>query len=329
MKRTNRLILVVGILLAVVAFVGVFFLLNQKGNPGQQAIAQANVVVATRDIKLGEAIQENQVEQKQIPLSDKKPEYVAQTGDVIGQVARTDIAKGAYLTVGMFSGAGQASLSKDLPAGMRAVAVRVDAVSGVGTLILPGDRVDLAMTVSIQETGVNGSRTTPDLYPELRDDPGFKQDSSKLILQNVEVRSVIGASVGRGVDRHDGRRGPAVHAADRHPRGDAAAGRGDPVRPAGGPDSRDGAPFQQHHPDPEVAEGPGCAGRQDDRHRPREPDQGLRGSSSVLPGGELPAEVAAGRRAHGHRRSDAVGGGECRHGPADPRPHRRRHRGDT
>jgi Flp pilus assembly protein CpaB len=68
-------------------------------------------------------------------------------------------------------------------------------VSGVGTLILPGDRVDLAMTVSIQETGVNGPRATPDLYPDLRDDPAFKQDSSKVILQNVEVRSVIGASV--------------------------------------------------------------------------------------------------------------------------------------
>ncbi len=196
MKRTNRLILVVGILLAVVAFVGVFFLLNQKGSSqGQGAIAQANVVVATRDIKLGEAIQENQVEQKQIPISDKKPEYIAQTGDVIGQVARTDVAKGAYLTVGMFSGAGQTSLSKDLPAGMRAVAIRVDAVSGVGTLILPGDRVDIAITVPIQETGVNGSRTTPDLLPELRDDPAFKQDSSKLILQNIEIRSVIGASV--------------------------------------------------------------------------------------------------------------------------------------
>lgn len=205
MKRTNRLILVVGILLAVVAFVGVFFLLNQKGGgSGQQQVPQANVVVAKRDIKLGEAIQENQVEQKQIPLSDKKPEYIAQTGDVVGQVARTDIAKGAYLTTNMFSGSGQTSISKDLPAGMVAMPVRVDAVTGVGTLILPGDHVDVVATIpfKVNAEAVPVESPTPGaiLYT-LSQDPAM---SSKVVLQDIEVRAVLGAtataSTGTAVD---------------------------------------------------------------------------------------------------------------------------------
>jgi Flp pilus assembly protein CpaB len=193
-KRTNRLVLVVGILLAVVAFVGVFFVLNQKGgNTGPQAIPQANVVVATKDIKLGEAIQDNQVEQKQIPLSDKRPEYFAQTGDVIGQVSRTDIAKGAYLTAEMFSATGTASVSKDLPSGTVAIAVRVDALTGVGTLILAGDRVDAVITMTMTPVTVTPVESAP---PQVTKQDALATDSTKLILQNLEVRAILGASAG-------------------------------------------------------------------------------------------------------------------------------------
>ncbi len=190
MKRTNRLILVVGILLAVVAFVGVFFVLNQKGGGGDQpSVPQANVVVAKQNIKLGDTVKEGDVEQKQVNLSDRKPEYIALPGDVIGQVARTDIARGAILTTTMFAGSGQTSIAKDLPAGMRAVAVRVDAVSGVGSLILPGDRVDLVITVRMTPVTVTETEGAP---PQVTKQEGLTADSSKLILQNVEVRGILG-----------------------------------------------------------------------------------------------------------------------------------------
>jgi pilus assembly protein CpaB len=197
-KRTNRLILLVGVLLAAVAFVGIIFVFsNQGGGGGGQAVPQANVVVASREIKLGDAITDRDVSTTQIPLADAKPEYFKQTGEVIGQVARTDIAKGAYLTQSMFAGTGQPSVAKDLPAGLVAVPVRVDAVTGVGTLILPGDRVDVVVTLGIKQTLlVPGAEE--DAPPQAVDIPGLEGDSSKVLLQNVEVRAVVGAAAGSG-----------------------------------------------------------------------------------------------------------------------------------
>jgi Flp pilus assembly protein CpaB len=196
-KRSNRLILLIGILLAAVAFVGIILVFNNQGKGGTAEVPQANVVVANRDIKLGDAITDRDVTTQQIPLADAKPEYFKQPGDVIGQVARTDIAKGAFLTQSMFSGTGQQSIAKDLPAGLVAVAVRIDAVTGVGTLILPGDRVDVVVTLGIAQTLlVPGAE--PSAPPQAVDLPGLSGDSSKVILQNIEVRGVLGASASSG-----------------------------------------------------------------------------------------------------------------------------------
>ena len=43
MKRSNRLVILVGVLLAVLAFVGVLFVLNQQGGPSQEESLQATV----------------------------------------------------------------------------------------------------------------------------------------------------------------------------------------------------------------------------------------------------------------------------------------------
>lgn len=202
MKRTNRLILVVGILLAAVAFVAIIFLFNNQGGGSGPAVPEANVVVANRDIKLGDAVTERDVSTQQIPLSDKKPEYFSQPGDVIGQVARTDIAKGAYLTSAMFSGTGQTSIAKDLPAGMVAMAIRVDSATGVGTLILPGDRVDAVVTFDI--TPVTITPGTEGVPPAIAAQDALKSPSSKVLLQNLEVRAILGTTASSGTTTTDG-----------------------------------------------------------------------------------------------------------------------------
>jgi len=193
-KRTNRLILLIGVLLAVVAFIGIVVVFNNQSSGNQSTqVPTASVVVASRDVKLGDTISDNQVSTQQIPLADKKLDQFSQTGEVIGQVARTDIGKGQFLTQAMFSGTGTPPVAVGLPAGMRAIAVRVDAISGVGTLILPGDRVDAVITLLIKPTLiVPGAPSQP---PTITAPDALSALSSKLILQNVEVRSVIGAPV--------------------------------------------------------------------------------------------------------------------------------------
>jgi Flp pilus assembly protein CpaB len=192
-KRSNRLILLIGVLLAVVAFVGIIFVFNNQSGGTAQPIVMANVVVATKDIKLGEAVTDRQVETKQIPLADKKTDQYSDPGEIIGQVVRTDVTSGAIMTQAMFVGTGSPNLSKDLPAGLVAIAIRVDAVTGVGTLINVGDRIDILATVPFKveagpavpvESQAPGAATWI-----VTQDPGL---SSKLIVQNVEVRGIVG-----------------------------------------------------------------------------------------------------------------------------------------
>ena len=70
MKRSNRLVLLIGIFLAIVAFVLIVVMLGGNGGDNQlrptAAPTTGNVVVATKDIELGAAIQQDQVGLKEI-----------------------------------------------------------------------------------------------------------------------------------------------------------------------------------------------------------------------------------------------------------------------
>jgi Flp pilus assembly protein CpaB len=201
-KRSNRLILLIGVLLAVVAFVGIIFVFNNQSGGTSQPVVTANVVVATKDIKLGEAVTDRMVGTKQIPLADKKTDQYSDPGEIIGQVVRTDVTSGAYMTQAMFAGTGSPNIGKDLPAGLVAVAVRVDALTGVGTLINAGDRVDVLVTLAITPVTVTPGQVLPDQAatpPQVTKQDALTGNSTKLLLQNMEVRGTI-ATVAAAAD---------------------------------------------------------------------------------------------------------------------------------
>jgi len=83
------------------------------------------------------------------------------------------IDKGEPLLKSKVSGFGaKATLSREVPAGMRAVSIRIDDVSGVAGFILPGDRVDVMLTRKIEGTSP---------------DTGLVTD---IILQNILVLGI-------------------------------------------------------------------------------------------------------------------------------------------
>ena len=73
MKRSNRLILLIGLLLAVVAFVGVILLTNNgsSGTSTPAAPTTAKIVVAAQDIPIGTKITTDLVTTKDIAIADK------------------------------------------------------------------------------------------------------------------------------------------------------------------------------------------------------------------------------------------------------------------
>ena len=193
MKRSNRLVLLVGIFLAVLAFVGIFVLLNNQTGPETDTTSRLKTsrVIALQDIPLGSVITDPMIDtQTDIPIEQAATNGFKDQALVIGQTARQEVKAGQEITQATLQGGtaiGQCSEVK-VPTGQRAVAVQVDQVTGVGTLIKPGDFVDMVV-------GFTG-----DKFPVVQVQPqagtgqagitvvsGLNSTSVKLLLQGMQV----------------------------------------------------------------------------------------------------------------------------------------------
>jgi pilus assembly protein CpaB len=188
LKRSNRLVLLIGILLAVVAFGGVIFLFNQKPAPISSAPTELPTVYAKQNIPLGTVISADMVEARNQQIAIRDANAFGDVGQVVGKTARAEIKKDQIVLPSDFSaGAGGATqdVAHLLDPGLRAIAVQVDQSTGVGTLINVGDRVDLVV-------GFTGA----DKVPMITVDPttkalttvaGINTTTTKLVLQNMQV----------------------------------------------------------------------------------------------------------------------------------------------
>ncbi len=186
MKRSNRLVLLIGALLAVVAFVGVILLLGQgTGGGGPQATptapTTAQVVKATVDIPAGTVVTSTMVDVETVPIA-ASADSISDPGLVIGKTIRENTKAGAILSFSAFIDTGQTSnVTDNIPQGLRAMAVEVDQVTGVGTLIHTGDTVDLIIAMDIQSV-VPDPKNAPQVV-----NVGTPQSTVKMIIQNLKV----------------------------------------------------------------------------------------------------------------------------------------------
>ena len=189
MKRSNRLVLLIGVFLAVIAFVGIALLLNQTPTGGGGATPPPPTTLATvmaaKDIPLGARVTADMVtvEQKKVD-TERKPNAFGDPSQVIGQVTRRPITQGAQLEAADFSTASTGCATVDVPAGFRGMSVQVDQVSGVGTVINTGDYVDVLVAF------------TGDKFPVVTLNPqdhsitvvsGLNGTSVKLLLEGLQV----------------------------------------------------------------------------------------------------------------------------------------------
>jgi Flp pilus assembly protein CpaB len=193
LKRSNRLIILVGIFLAIVAFVGVFLILQGQGGGGGETPASRTTtptVFATTNIPLGTEVTADMVRlEEEFPNDQRDPAAFNSTTLVVGKIARADIAEGKQLTSADFSsGAGLTSI--DCPETLRCIAVQVDQVTGVGTLIRAGDYVDMVVGF------------TSEKFPIVQIDPedgtitpvgelASSASTVKVLLQGLQVQGVL------------------------------------------------------------------------------------------------------------------------------------------
>jgi Flp pilus assembly protein CpaB len=193
LKRSNRLILLIGVFLAALAFVFVVVLLGGGGGglTGGTATAappvEVETVVAARDIPLGVTVTAAMVTTQTLAVTIQEPGAYVDVSQAIGKVARQTITKGQQITSFQFSDSGAAG-NIECRAGFSCIAVQVDQVSGVGTLIKTGDYVDIVANVSptfpmnsfVQNA--TGATVITQLY-----DP----TSVKVLIQGVQVVATL------------------------------------------------------------------------------------------------------------------------------------------
>ena len=188
MKRSNRLVLLVGVFLAVIAFVGIALLLGQNNPPTTGPEVAPKVlpaVIAVKDIPLGTTVTEDMLTTQDLKVdTERKTTAFSSTKLVVGAIARRKITAGTQLEAAYFDTSSTACSTIDVPTGLRAMAVQVDQVSGVGTVINSGDFVD----------GVVGF--TGDKFPVVTLNPtdnsitvvaGLNGTSVKLLIEGMQV----------------------------------------------------------------------------------------------------------------------------------------------
>jgi len=190
--------LVLGVLLALVAFGGVM-LFGAGSNGAKPATPQTvTVVVAAADIPLGATLAVSQLSQIEMNPADATDTY-RDANAVVGQVVRHAVRQGEALRTTDFEAslgsAGTADVSSGLKSGNVAIAVVADGVTGVGGFLQPGDTVDviLADPVKIVINPADLPAANPGDASASGGDPFVKlgdvadNDSVKVLVQNVLV----------------------------------------------------------------------------------------------------------------------------------------------
>lgn len=190
MKRSNRLVLLVGIFLAVVAFVLIAIMLGGGGGPGTPSPSAApttvKLVVAAKDLPVGVKIRTSDLTTKEIAVTDRPANTITEPTIAVGQTVRTAVTKDQFITAEIW-GAGGSIKTIDVPAGKVAMSVKVDQVSGVGTIIKPGDYVDAVVAFKIQPLTVNPDTGQPAPLGEGID----AGPSVKALLQGMQVLGTL------------------------------------------------------------------------------------------------------------------------------------------
>jgi len=148
-RRTSRLVLLLGIFLAALTFVVVLFLGGQGNTPTgpSQASApptQLPVLVAVGDIPLGTVVTADLFTTRTIAVTSIETNALGDPSQAAGKTTRTNIAAGAQVHSTDFQ---NRSVPLTVPAGKRAFPVQVNELTGVLNLLDVGDTVDIAISL--------------------------------------------------------------------------------------------------------------------------------------------------------------------------------------
>src|SRR4029077_6306238 len=95
LKRSNRLVLIIGIVLAVAAFAGVIVLSNRPAAVTSTAPTTLPTVYGKIDMPLGTVITKDMVETHALEIAIRPVDAYGDVGAVVGKTVRTEVKAGA------------------------------------------------------------------------------------------------------------------------------------------------------------------------------------------------------------------------------------------
>jgi pilus assembly protein CpaB len=191
-KRSNRLVILVGVLLAVLAFVAIVILLNQEpaGQPPEEEVT-VTVLVAEVPIAIGDPVTPDLVRSEEIDPEAVVGTRLASPTQLQGQPALIAVPADAQVSGEVIGSGTDVDISAMLQPGEKAIAFQVDRVTGLDFLVTPGDTIDLIMSQQItvlQETADSAASTDADAPPRFEAVTGLEdQPTVKAVLQDKRV----------------------------------------------------------------------------------------------------------------------------------------------
>jgi Flp pilus assembly protein CpaB len=186
-RRRGRIVMGLGLILAIIAGGAAYYAVNQAQlQSGQGDLQRVPAVVATTLITARQAITDEQVELRQIPLDDTNLNgVVTDVDEIIGRIPAVTILEGQLVTTNMLASSAENSQFSILGPGetvspdsehWRAVAITVPDDLAVGGLLDAGQTVDVFVSTLV---------TVP---PEVVATGQFYSDrSTKVTYQNMVI----------------------------------------------------------------------------------------------------------------------------------------------
>jgi pilus assembly protein CpaB len=137
-------VLIVCIILAALSTFLVYRYIKAKEGEILESAVKKRVIIASQDIPEMTQIDESMITTTEIPKKYLQPEYLESHSQVVRAVAKVPIRKGEQIVGTKLVSIGrETGLAFKVPVGKRAMAIAVNNVTAVASLIKPGNYVDL------------------------------------------------------------------------------------------------------------------------------------------------------------------------------------------
>ena len=197
-RRRARLVLIVGVLIAILAGAGTFVLSSGSKSEAPPPVATTDVLVATRDLPARSALTVADVKVQKYPTDLAPPTALAKADDVIGKIVQQPLAAGEPILPGKFAAAGAVSFTvfppnaqpapnAPIPAGTpdyRVMTITVADANAVGGAVQVGDLVDVLFVFQFDPSKFFTGGADPNRFADF---------ATKITLQNMPILARAGA----------------------------------------------------------------------------------------------------------------------------------------